>query len=456
MNSFVQAAQRQVTVTTNGMKAMKDTGNALVTLFFEGGAMRGKDITGLFSNAYGTDRDLALRLALWLRDVRGGAGERQHFRNILTWLETYHPEDAMLLVDKTPEVGRWDDLFVFKTKQLKDVAFTKIGDALRERNGLCAKWQPRKGALAEEIRAFYGMTPKQYRKSLVALTNVVESKMCANAWEDIEFSHVPSVAHSRYKGAFKKHQAERYTDYLAAVVKGEAKINASAVFPHDVLKNIDGNEQAIVAQWGALPNYIGDHKILPMIDVSDSMSSPTAEGVSAMHVAVSLGLYMAEKNTGAFKDMYLTFHSTPELRVDAGNIVDKYKKCLNAPWGGSTSIDRALELVLSTAVNGKVKQEDMPEFLIVLSDMQFNGTYSGLSAYELFEKKFTAAGYTVPKLVWWNLCGGKGNSPVSFDTTGTALVSGFSPAIAKSVLSCEKMTPWDIMIDAIMVPRYEV
>lgn len=462
MNSFVQAATRQVTSTTNGMKAMKDTGNALTTLFFEGGAMRGKDITTLFGNAYGHDRDLALRLALWLRDVRGGAGERQHFRSILQWLEKFHPEDAELLITKTPEVGRWDDLFVFQTKGLKEAAFVALGNALRERNGLAAKWTPRKGALAEEIRKFYGMTPKQYRKSLVALTNVVESKMCANLWEDIEFSHVPSVASSRYKGAFKKRQAQRYTDYLASVVKGEAKMNASAIFPHDVLKGLgqygsSGNEDAMVAQWSQLPNYVGNNKVLPMIDVSGSMSSAAAQGVTAMHVALSLGLYMAEKNTGAFKDMYLTFHSNPELRVSKGNIVTKYKECMHAPWGGSTSIQKAFELVLKTAKNGNVKQEDMPDYVIVFSDMQFNQA-GGFSAHELVKAQYAAAGYKMPQLVFWNLCGGKGNAPVTFDTNGTAMVSGFSPAVAEAVLAMdiETFTPWNVMLKAIMKDRYAV
>ena len=328
---------------------------------------------------------------------------------------------------------------------------------------LAAKWLPRENSkhdrLAKELMKSWNITPKQYRKSLVALTNVVESKMCANLWGEIEFSHVPSVASSRYKGAFKKRQTQRYTDYLAAVVKGEAKMNAAAIFPHDVLKGLphSGHADAMVAQWSQLPNYVGNKKLLPMIDVSGSMLTPTAEGVSAMHVALSLGLYMAEKNTGAFKDMYLTFHTNPELRVSKGDIVTKYNECMGAPWGGTTSIQKAFELVLKTAINGNVKQEDMPDYVMILSDMQFNQA-GGFSAHEMVRTMYTAADYEMPKLVFWNLCGDKGNAPVTFDTSGTAMVSGFSPAVAEAVLAAdiETFTPWNVMLKAIMKDRYAV
>jgi hypothetical protein len=179
-----------------------------------------------------------------------------------------------------PELGRFDDLFVFKTRPLKETAYTILGDALRNQNGLAAKWTPRKGDVAREIREFFGMSPKFYRKSLVTMTNVVEQKMCAKEWDDINYSHVPSVAHSRYKKAFGRH-GTTYAEYVTKLVKGDdptVKINASAIFPHDVLKgriNGYGSEKwtkqeldVIEAQWAAMPNYIGDAKVLPLVDVS--------------------------------------------------------------------------------------------------------------------------------------------------------------------------------------------
>ena len=193
----------------------------------------------------------------------------------------FRSEDALRLMKKIPEVGRFDDLFVFTDPKLKWEAFNILGDALRSGNGLAAKWTPRKGNLAREIREFFGMTPKQYRKTLVGMTNVVETQMCANDWDNINYSHVPSVAHSRYKKAFGRNSTS-YAEYVEKLVKGEAgvKINASAIFPYDVLKGRIGRYNSmskteldvVEAQWNALPNYIGAANVLPMADSSGSMT----------------------------------------------------------------------------------------------------------------------------------------------------------------------------------------
>ena len=177
MNAFVNAIANQSARTENGMKARKSTANACVDLFFAIGASRGKNIIPQFTAAFVENDDLALRIAAWARDARGGAGEREVFRQILTHLETANPEAAAKLLAKVPELGRFDDLLIFKTKPMKDKAYTLLGDALRARNGLAAKWTPRKGEVAAEIRKFFGMTPKQYRKTLVGMTNVVETAM---------------------------------------------------------------------------------------------------------------------------------------------------------------------------------------------------------------------------------------------------------------------------------------
>ena len=278
MNAFVNAIANQEARTANGMKARQSTANACVDLFFAIGASRGKNIIPQFTAAFVENDDLALRIAAWVRDARGGAGEREVFRQILTHLETANPDAAAKLLAKVPELGRFDDLLIFKTKPLKDKAYTLLGDALRARNGLAAKWTPRKGEVAAEIRKFFGMTPKQYRKTLVGMTNVVETAMCSGSWDTINYSHVPSVAHSRYKKAFGRH-GTTYAEYVTKLVKGDAdvKINASAIFPHDVLKGRIGTNgttmskqelDVIEAQWAALPNYIGDASVLPLVDVS--------------------------------------------------------------------------------------------------------------------------------------------------------------------------------------------
>lgn len=474
MNTFVSAVQNQSARTTNGMRARKSTANACVDLFFKIGASRGKDITKEFVAAYVENREVALRIAQWVRDARGGAGERELFRQILKYLDKHQPTDAALLLNKVPEIGRWDDIFVVETPKNKYQAFSMLGDALRERNGLAAKWTPRKGALAVEIREFFGMSPKFYRKSLVEMTKVVETQMCAKEWDNINFSHVPSVAAARYKKAFYRNTQE-YAKYVAELVKDpkdrtmDVKVNAGAVYPYDVLKGVVGHyvtnynktELDLVAkQWEALENFVGDANVLPLVDVSGSMSCPAGKNntVSCLTVAVSLGLYLADKNTGKFKDTFLTFSGNPELLHLKGNILQKVQQMVKSNWDMNTNLVKAMDKVLKTAKEGNVPKEEMPEMLLILSDMQFDQCAKfDDSAMKMIERKFNDAGYDLPKIVFWNL-NSNDNVPVKYDARGVALVSGFSPSIMKAVLAgdTDNFTPEAIMLKAVMVDRYAI
>ena len=474
MNTFVNAVVNQDARTTNGMKARKSTANAVVDLFYNAGASRGKNIVPAFAAAMAENRELALRVAAWLRDVRGGAGERESFRSIMCYLEKNDVEAAKAILTKVPELGRWDDIFVFESDVMKSAAFTMLGDALRAKNGLAAKWTPRQGKLAAEIRQYFGMSPKFYRKSLVEMTKVVETQMCAKEWDSINFSHVPSVAASRYKKAFNRNTPS-YAAYVASLVKGdspEVKVNAGAVYPYDVLKGriggymkFDKTESDLVQkQWEALPNFVGDANILPLVDVSGSMSCPAGghgskSGVTCMEVAVSLGLYLADKNEGKFKDTFLTFSDKPELLNLKGNINQKIDQMVKSDWGMSTNLHKAFERILDVAVKGGVPQEEMPAMVLILSDMQFNQCVKhDDSAMQMIARKYTEAGYTLPKVVFWNLNAAYGNAPVKFDTSGTALVSGFSPAVVKPLLAgdLETFTPESVMLKTIMDDRYKV
>jgi len=304
MSAFVEAVKNQEARTENGMKARESTSSSTVDLFYKIGASRGKNITAEFTAAFVENSEVALRIAQWARDVRGGAGERQLFRDILVHLEKHHPDSALALLKKIPEVGRWDDIFTFSTPTLKSAAFSMLRDALHQGNGLAAKWTPRKGDLAVEIRTFFQMSPKQYRKTLVELTKVVETQMCAGDWDNINFNQVPSVASRIYKKAFNRHTAA-FAEYVSKLVQGDktVKVNANAIFPHDVLKGVlygctdlDKTEtDHVIAQWDALPNYVGDSSILPVVDVSGSMSCPAGGNTSVLclHVAVGVGLYLS-------------------------------------------------------------------------------------------------------------------------------------------------------------------
>jgi len=463
MNSFVNAVEnvQLETRTANGMKTYDSSKSALVDLFFTIGASRGKDLSVQFVKAMKQDETLALRLLMWARDVRGGAGERDVVRTILLSLEKNYPEVLSRLLPHVAEFGRWDDLLIFKTKTIKDQAFTLIGNALRERNGLAAKWMPRQGPVAVEMRTFFGMSPKFYRKSLVNLTKVVEQSMCANTWDDINYSHVPSLAAARYQKAFKKHDPAGYEAYKAKLATGEAKVNASAVYPYDVIKSrrFGGDDKVIQAQWDALPNFIGDELVLPIVDVSGSMSCPVGgnANLTCMDVSVSLGLYLADKNTGPFKDMFLTFSDTPKLQVLKGNLLDKLNQLESSDWGMSTNLHAAFEAILKYAVKGGVNAGDMPKYVLVMSDMEFNHCAKhDDSAMGMIERKYKEAGYEAPSVVFWNLNARAGNVPVKHDKRGVALVSGFSPSIMTSILKAEELDPTSVMMTTLNSPRYSV
>jgi len=467
MNTFANAVINQEARTENGMKTRASTASACVDLFFKIGAMRGQDPIPAFTAAFVEDAEIATRIALWARDVREGAGEREIFRKIMKHTVNRH------LIDKTPELGRWDDLLVFLEDgvdaDIQEYIIRKIATALIDGNGLCAKWMPRKGPVAVKLRAALQLSPKQYRKLLVNRTKVVETQMCAKDWDGINFSHVPSLAASRYKKAFNRN-TPKYKEWAEKLVKGDktVKVNAGAVYPYDVLKGVsnyllglpslDNTElDVVVAQWEALPNYIGEANVLPLVDVSGSMV--TAIGGSkttAMDVAVSLGLYCADKNKGKFKDTFLTFSESPQLLNLKGDILQKVQQMVTSKWGMNTNLHAAFNKILDVALKGKVPQEEMPQTLLIMSDMQFDACVKqDDSAIEMIRNKYEEAGYQMPNVVFWNL-NARDNVPVKFNERGVALVSGFSPSILKAVLSgdMENLTPVGVMMKTLMVDRY--
>lgn len=478
MNQLLKGMQQTPTARTqNGDNAHATTWDACLDLFGNIGSMR-KDpnrALTLFQTAYAEDKDLAVRIALWARDARGGAGERGIFREIFSRLAKGNAEQvevARALIPKVPELGRWDDLLVALDTKIETEVMQAIADGLLAGNGLCAKWMPRKGLKAVKLRTAWGMSPKQYRKLLVNLTNVVETQMCAKQWDKIDFGKLPSLASARYQKAFTRNAGSTYETYVEALTKGEAKINAGAVFPHDVLQGaLKGRDDVSTQQWKALPNYMGDTnaKVLAMVDVSGSMScgiggknqrgtSYTPDGVTCMQVAVALGLYCAERNSGPFKDHFVTFTDVP--RLVQSNPADSLRNRYNGATrhvGYDTNFDAAYRLILDTAVRNKVPQEDMPDMLLVLSDMQFNpsGYNFTQTAQNRLEQAYKAAGYVMPKMVYWNLNASYGNSPITKHNDNCALVSGFSPAIMTSVLSAKQFDPYGVMIEAVMQDRYK-
>ena len=472
--NFIDALRQEDQLTENGMATNSTSLDACVDLFFNIGAMRGQDKERLiadFSKALNQNRIDALKILFWARDIRGGAGERQVFRDIIQWMAENHTEYIKRNLQYIPEFGRWDDLLVLIDTRLESDVMQLISDAIIAENGLCAKWMPRQGHIANKLRKFTGMTPKEWRKSLVGLTNVVESKMCAKQWDEIDFAKLPSLASARYQKAFGKNAFEKYSEYIKSLQKGETKINAGAVYPYDVVKSLKhGNFEIANEQWKALPNWMEDSNemLLPLVDVSSSMETSAGNNanVTCMDVAISLGLYISEKNEGPFKNAFITFSDNPTLEVLSGSLKDRYTQMANSHWGMSTNLEAAFKLILDQATKHNLSHSDMPTKILILSDMEFNAAAGGggwrnksgnwnPTAQQMIEQMYADAGYAMPQIVYLNIQSRNGGLPVSFDKQGTALVSGFSPAIMQALVKGEITSPTTIMSSVIHSERYE-
>ena len=480
--AVAMAKSQEVAYTENGMKAWVTSDSKVLDLFGKIGSSRGRDLTPSFSAALAEDENLAVRVLLWARDVRSGAGERQTFRSLLRSLEAQNPELAGRIMHKVPFLGRADDLFAYQDPVNRKAALRMYADALMSGDKLFGKWAPRLASSkkantpgkieklknANELRKFMMLSPKEYRQLLVRNTQVVETLMCSKEWDKINFSHVPSLASARYQKAFGKNAAEAYSAYIRELQKPQeerdpkVKINSGAVYPYDVVKSLRrGNEAVANAQFEALPNYVGDTKIMPMVDVSGSMGIQLAGGMTAMDIALSLGLYLSSKTSSDFKDMFITFTSSATIQVLKGSLSQKMRQMQGAV-GYDTNLSKAFDSLLQTAKRGNVSPENMPDFIAIMSDMQFND-YSikgtDASALEMARQKYRDAGYECPKIIFWNLAAraSADQSPVKVNDQGVVLVSGFSPSIMATVLGAnpEEFTPQAMMMKVIMDSRYD-
>jgi hypothetical protein len=462
------------TFTENGMKTNTTSLNDCVDFFFKAGAMRGQSkdrLINSFVKAYNEDALTAIKLLFWVRDIRGGAGERQIFKDIIVHIaKSKYSKSLKNNLSLIPEYGRWDDLLPLIDTPLYDDVLTLISDALKKGDALAAKWTPRinvknsdKKRWAEVIRRFMDMDRNSYRKMLVKHTNVVEQLMCAKEFGSIDYSKLPSKAISDYMKAFSKNDLVRFSKYLEDVDNGNAKINAGAVYPYDIIKNMKlGNENGANTQWNALPNYLDDNneRLLPMVDVSASMETPAGGNgnVTCLDVAISLGLYISEKNEGVFKDAFITFTDEPTIQVLKGSLSERYYQ-IQGPVGYNTNLEMAFRMVLDNAIKGNVSTDEMPTTILVLSDMEFD-CYSvegmdNLTAQNMIKSLYDEAGYTMPKLVYWNIKSRNDNNPVEFHNSGTCLVSGFSPSLLTNLLGGKEITPYSMMLDVIGGDRYK-
>lgn len=464
---MVGIGTNKMTYTENGAAAHSTTHSALVDFFFAIGGFRQNGVdTTTFSKI---PQELALRMALYLRDARGGAGERKAFRDLIPTIEEYlDPVGAINFIGAVIKVGRFDDLLHFK--KYKHSAYSAIALSLANGNGLCAKWLPRQDRDgAKELRKFLELSPKEYRQLLVSLSNTVEQKMSAGDWDSIEFGHVPSVAASRLQKAFLRNAPEAYSLYKTRLEIGEDKVNASAVFPHDVVKALmNGDRGVSETQWKCLPNFLEGSKMrmLPVVDVSSSMNTLVSGQTSAKDIAVSLGIYIAERNEGQFKDQIISFSGNPNFHdISGSTLYEKVRKVMCSGENMNTNLLGVFQQYLRVAKNTPVEQH--PEALVLISDMQFDSVNSAEYDYRKHRREdqtpiqrakslFTEAGIKMPTLVFWNVDSNEKTFPVTDFDNNVVLVGGFSPAILKTVLSFDpSKTAEDVVLETLMNERYD-
>ena len=285
------------------------------------------------------------------------------------------------------------------------------------------------------------------------MTNVVETRMCQKEWSSIDYGKVPSIAMNKYRNAFMRRDADRFTDFNKDVLDGKAKVNASTLHPHQLIQALMSNEDenAVEAQWLSLPDYMegSTERILPMCDVSGSMYG------TPMDVSIALGLYISERNKSIFKDAVLTFSSEPRMHhIKGSNLAQRAVNLGNANWGMSTNLQKAFKLILDSAVREGLSESDMPTKLLIISDMEFNEATTGTNL-DAIKLQYSDAGYVIPEVIFWNVNGRMGNVPARADEEGVGLVSGFSPSILTSILQGKVETPMDLMHKTIGTDRYE-
>ena len=507
LENTAEKLQPNVSVTENGAVGYSTTGKKLLDCNFMLSSMRNMDeniIWNMFLLAYNENPRLAMLWLFFARDCREGCGERRTFRIIFNRLCHENSKIAIRLLHLLPFYGRWDDLIeVFcgdvpcevREAALKVIADQLVQDQNNARAGkpisLLAKWMPSSvtssrstRAKAERLRSALGMSPKEYRKTFANLRkylDVTEQKMSSGEWDQINYEAVPSRAAMIYRDAFDRHDEERYSEYLSNVKSGNAKINAGVLYPYDIVhayasgrwgEELKPLNDTLEAQWNALPNTVSEgQSTLVIVDGSGSMSEQIGNTQVTCHdVAKSLGIYFAERMTGPYHNKFITFSSCPQYVCFADDlslhakldIMYNYTDCSN------TDIEKVFDLILDTAVAYELKQSDIPANLLIVSDGEFDAmTYRGgynfdddvpsgavdQALFDAIRERWEAAGYKLPRLIFWNVCSRTGTIPVSENELGVALVSGFSPNVADMVMSGE-LDPYKCLLNKLTSARY--
>lgn len=479
-NQFLQGLKNEsnFTLTTNGAITHRTTNSKVLDLFAQGAAMRNRselDVILLFKNALEEEESLALKCLFYIRDIRGGQGERRFFRVCLKWLGNTKPQIAIRNLSLISEYGRWDDVLEFLGTKVEKEALDMLKNQLFldtqcKAPSLLAKWLPSENASSKEtrrkgniVRIAFGLNHKEYRKALSVVReriNVLERLMSAGKWDLIEFDKIPSKAGLVYKNAFARRDliAKKYETFAKDKT---TKVNAGVLYPYEVVEKAlsfskpyghsDADRAMINKYWENLKDYFNGREMngIAVIDTSGSMNG------KPLNVAISLGMYIAERSGGPFANHFITFSSRPELVEFEGiDFVDKVKRCNNASWQMNTNIEAVFDLLLKNALATKATQDDLPQNIYIVSDMEFDScAYRGNkeTLMEGIAKKWAANGYEMPKLIFWNVNAHQANIPV-LGVGRISFVSGFSPSIFDSLLSGK--SGYELMLETLLKDRY--
>lgn len=492
-NNFLQSMKKMTTMTTteNGANTYNTSDSKLVDLFFMLSSSRNKDNNirmMMVLDAFDEDELLTLKMIFWCRDIEK-QGERLLFRNIIAYLACLGSRYEELIkknIKNIPVFGRWDDLFVLldtplESNMIKYIKNQLIRDLKLEHPSLLAKWMPSENTssvetrkLCTKIRRKLGWSRKYYTDRITLLRkkiDIVENKLREKNYSEIDYSKLPSMAMFKYKSAFKRNDEERYNEYLKEVSESKQKMNTSTLKPIDLVRRaltIDNESQErdyLNTAWEQLSDYFNGATIndIAVVDVSGSMMYPNS---TPLYTAISLGLYLADKTTGPFSGNVITFSDNPELvEVKGENFIEKVCNIKNMNWGYNTNIEAVFDLIIEASVCNNLKQEEIPERIFIISDMEFDislsSPYTGASKpknvlFEDIRYKFEVNGYKMPLIVFWNVASHDDNVPMKMTEEGVQLVSGSNPSLFKAVLEGKFLTPYDLMLSVLNDKRYDV
>lgn len=471
------------TYTENGALTNRTSGSFCLDLFFKAGAMRtasDSEIANAVTRAFAEDPVKTLKIVFFARDVRGGLGERRFFSVAVKALAAAAPDAVNRNVHFFAEYGRFDDLLSLLGTQCEDAAFAVIENRLNsdlaafgrgEPVSLLAKWLPSVNTSSEQARRTakriakrLKLSEKEYRQTLSKLrkyTDIIENRLRVRDYT-FDYAKQTSGAMFKYRKAFARNDAARYGQFLTSVRQGTAAMHADTLYPYQIVRRclsgeISGTERlSLDTAWNSLPAFGETGNAIAVVDGSGSMYCKG--DVRPIDAALSLGIYFAEHNKGAFANHFITFSESPRLvEIKGRDIAAKTRFCSTFNEVANTNLEAVFDLILSAAVRNNVPQEELPERVFIISDMEFDFCIEGGNSLTLFaamKRKYARHGYKLPDVVFWNVNSRSDNFPVSMSETGAALVSGFSPAIFDMIASGE-LSPENIMNSVIESERYK-